>query len=117
MAVRLRTPLPDLIFHSDKGSQYCSDDFKKALKNVKAIQSMSGKGNCYDNAVVESFFHTLKVEELHNLIFLTRSAAKRCIFEYIEVFYNKKRQHSYTNYLSPDNFENRYRIKRLENVA
>ncbi len=117
MAVRSRNPLPDLIFHSDKGSQYCSDDFKKALKNVKAIQSMSGKGNCYDNAVAESFFHTLKVEELHSLIFLTRNAAKRCIFEYIEVFYNKKRRHSYINYLSPERFENRYRINNLKDVA
>jgi len=117
MAVRIRRPLPDLIFHSDKGSQYASDDFKKALKNVKAIQSMSGKGNCYDNAVAESFFHTLKVEELHSLIFLTRNAAKRCIFEYIEVFYNKKRRHSYTNYLSPENFEKRYCINELEHVA
>ncbi len=117
MAVRSRKPLPDLIFHSDKGSQYCSDDFKKALKNVKAIQSMSGKGNCYDNAVAESFFHTLKVEELHSLLFLTRNAAKRCIFEYIEVFYNKKRRHSYINYLSPERFENRYRINELGNVA
>ncbi|MFC1854995.1 IS3 family transposase, partial [Thermodesulfobacteriota bacterium] len=93
------------------------DDFNKAVKKVGAVQSMSGKGNCYDNAVVESFFHTLKVEELHNLIFLTRDSAKRCIFEYIEVFYNKKRRHSYTNYLSPDRFENRYRFEELGNVA
>ena len=117
MAVRSRNPLPDLIFHSDKGSQYCSDDFKKTLKGVKAIQSMSGKGNCYDNAVAESFFHTLKVEELHSLIFLTRNAARRCIFEYIEVFYNKKRRHSYINYLSPERFENRYRFNNLKDVA
>ena len=117
MAMRSRKPLPDLIFHSDKGSQYCSDDFKKTLKDAKVIQSMSGKGNCYDNAVAESFFHTLKVEELYSLIFLTRSSARRCIFEYIEVFYNKKRRHSYTNYLSPERFENRYRINELENVA
>ena len=117
MAARNRKLLPDLIFHSDKGSQYCSDDFKKALEKVKAIQSMSGKGNCYDNAVVESFFHTLKVEELHNLIFLTRDSAKRCIFEYIEMFYNKKRRHSYINYLSPEKFENYYRINNLEDVA
>lgn len=117
MAVRNRNPLPGLIFHSDRGAQYASDDYKKVLKKIDAIQSMSGKGNCYDNAVAESFFHTLKVEELHSLVFFTRDAARRCIFEYIEVFYNKKRRHSYTNYLSPDNFENRYHIKRLGNVA
>jgi len=117
MAVRNRKPLSDLVFHSDKGSQYCSDDFKKALQDAKAIQSMSGKGNCYDNAVAESFFHTLKVEELHSLVFLTRNAAKQCIFEYIEVFYNKKRRHSYTNYLSPENYEKQYFIRELENVA
>jgi putative transposase len=117
MAVHSRNPLPWLIFHSDRGSQYCSVKFRETLKGVKALQSMSGKGNCYDNAVAESFFHTLKVERLHNLIFLTRDSAKRCIFEYIEVFYNKKRRHSYINYLSPDNFENRYRINELENVA
>jgi len=117
MAVRSRKPLPWLIFHSDRGSQYCSNNFRKALESVKALQSMSGTGNCYDNAVAESFFHTLKVEELHNLVFLTRIAAKRCIFEYIEVFYNKKRRHSYTNYLSPENYEKQYLIRELENVA
>ena len=117
MATRSRKPLPGLIFHSDRGKQYCSKKFRQALKGVKALQSMSGKGNCYDNAVAESFFHTLKVEELHNLIFLTKNAANRCIFEYIEVFYNKKRRHSYTNYLSPENFENRYRFNNLEDVA
>ena len=106
-----------MIFHSDRGSQYCSDDFKKALTAVGAIQRMSGKGNCYDNAVVESFFHMLKVERLHSLIFLTRASARCCIFEYIEVFYNQKRRHSYLNYLSPDRFENRNRVKELGKVA
>lgn len=117
MAVSSRKPLPELIFHSDRGSQYCSIKFRQVLAKIGALQSMSGTGNCYDNAVAESFFHTLKVEELHNLIFLARDSAKRCIFEYIEVFYNKKRRHSYINYLSPDKFENRYRFNELGNVA
>ena len=106
-----------MIFHSDRGSQYCSDDFKKALTAVGAIQRMSGKGNCYDNAVVESFFHMLKVERLHSLIFLTRASARCCIFEYIEVIYNQRRRHSYLKYLSPDRFENRYRFEELGKVA
>ena len=117
MAARSRKPFPGLTFHSDRGSQYCSKSFRKAIRAVNAVQSMSGKGNCYDNAVAESFFHTLKVEELHSLIFLRRDSAKRCVFEYIEVFYNKKRRHSYLNYLSPNRFENRYRFNNLRDVA
>jgi len=71
-------------------------------------QSMSGNGNCYDNAVVESFFKTLKKEYVRKYIFKTREEAKRKIFEYIEMFYNPKRRHSYLGYLSPNNFELRY---------
>lgn len=105
IAVKKRKPPSGLIFHSDKGSQYCSNDFIKELMKIRAVQSMSGTGNCYDNSVAESFFHTLKVEKLHGLRFLTRSALKSCIFEYIEVFYNRKRRHSYLKSMSPDNFE------------
>ena len=86
MAVRKRNPLPGLIFHSDRGSQYCSIEFRNLLKSVKALQSMSGKGNCYDNAVAESFFHTLKVEQLHCFRFISRNSAKRAVFEFIEMF-------------------------------
>ena len=76
MAYYQRQPASDLIFHSDRGSQYCSNEFRKLLENKKVLQSMGSKGDCFDNAVAESFFHTLKVEELHNLIFLTRKSAE-----------------------------------------
>lgn len=75
---------------------------------------MSGKGNCYDNAVTESFFHSIKVESLNNYTFLSREGAKRCIFEYIEVFYKTKRRHSYMNYISPVNFERVYEFRGLK---
>ena len=78
-----RNPIAELVFHSDRGSQYASIDFRKALKNNKIIQSMSGKGNCYDNAVVESFFHTLKTELIYWNNYKTRSDAKSSIFQYI----------------------------------
>jgi len=117
MAVNRRKPSPELIFHSDRGSQYCSKDFRKRLKSVKAVQSMSGKGNCYDNAVAESFFHTLKVEQLHWYRFLTRDSAKRAVFEFIEMFYNKKRLHSYLNFKSPEQFEKLYHYGRFGKCA
>jgi putative transposase len=100
-----RKPGKGLIHHSDKGSQYTSNRFKDILFNVGAISSMSGKGNCYDNAVAESFFHTLKNELPNNCIFKTRSEAKSTIFEYIEVFYNNKRRHSFLGYCTPNEFE------------
>jgi len=117
MAVRNRRPCSGLIFHSDRGSQYCSKDFVKELKKIKAVQSMSRRGNCWDNAVAESFFHTIKVERLYNLIFLTRKSAEICIFEYIALFYNRKRKHSYLKYLSPDEFESEHRFEELRNCA
>jgi transposase InsO family protein len=100
-----RQPAAGLIFHSDRGSQYASIDFRKSLKNNDIIQSMSGKGNCYDNAVAESFFHTLKTELVYWERYRTRSEAKSSIFAFIEGFYNITRRHSYLNYLSPFNFE------------
>lgn len=117
MAVRKRNPLPGLIFHSDRGSQYCSIEFRNLLKSVKALQSMSGKGNCYDNAVAESFFHTLKVEQLHCFRFISRNSAKRAVFEFIEMFYNRKRLHSYLNYSSPEQFEKCYYYGRFGECA
>jgi len=113
MAVVNRKPPAGLIFHSDKGSQYCSNEFKRAVGKAGAVQSMSGTGNCYDNAACESFFHTIKVERLHRFLFMTRAAAERCVFQYIEVFYNRKRRHSYTGYISPDAFERNYYISNL----
>ena len=117
MAVKRRKPANGILFHSDRGSQYCSKDFINEIGKIKTVQSMSRKGNCWDNAVAESFFHTLKVERLHSLVFLTRESAKNCIFEYIELFYNRKRQHSYLKYLSPEGFEKCYLSKELKNVA
>jgi len=95
-----------LVFHSDRGSQYASSACRDTLKKHGMLQSMSGKGNCYDNAVIESFFHTLKTEMVYFERFRTRSEAKQSIFEYIEVFYNRQRKHSAINYKSPAEFEN-----------
>ena len=95
-----------LIFHSDRGSQYASKDFKKILNLYQVKQSMSGKGNCYDNAVAESFFHTYKTEEVYFNSYKTKEFALLKTFEYIEAYYNRKRRHSFLGYLSPDNFEN-----------
>jgi transposase InsO family protein len=100
-----REPVGELIFHSDRGSQYASADFRKVLRNNGIIQSMSGKGNCYDNAVAESFFHTLKTELVYREKYKTRKDAKSGIFQFIEGFYNRIRRHSFLNYLSPNDFE------------
>ena len=105
MACINRNPEPGLIFHSDRGSQYASCQFREVLEKKVFIQSMSRKGNCWDNAVAESFFHTLKSEELYFNKFYDKYQAKSCIFEYIELFYNRKRSHSYLGYLSPYHFE------------
>lgn len=94
-----------LIHHSDRGSQYCSEAYQAMLNQHGIICSMSSSGNCYDNAVMESFYHTLKVEMLYGQIYLTREQAKQAIFDYIEVFYNRQRLHSSLGYQSPMNFE------------
>ncbi len=91
--------------HSDRGSQYASDLFRAELKRDHCKQSMSRKGDCWDNAVAESFFGSLKEELIHHMRFKTRQEAINQIFDYIEVFYNRQRLHSYLNYLSPLNFE------------
>lgn len=96
---------PGLIFHSDKGRQYASNDYKNLLEKNDVIQSMSGKGRCYDNAAQESFFHTLKTELVYQQVYNTRKEAELSIFEYIECFYNRKRLHSSIGYMSPDSFE------------
>lgn len=105
MAVWLRRPGPGLIFHSDRGSQYCSGDFQKALDTHKMKSSMSRKGDCWDNAVAESFFGSLKTERIYLSNYRTREAAKLDIVDYIEMFYNSNRRHSYLGYLSPKEFE------------
>ncbi len=106
MALWQRKPPRGLICHSDRGSQYASASHRALLKTHGVIQSMSRKGNCWDNAVCESFFHTLKVELIHQQKFTTREEARQIIFEYIEVFYNNIRIHSANDYLSPNDFEN-----------
>ena len=105
MAIWQRKPPKGLVWHTDRGSQYCSESHLKLIKQHSIIQSMSNKGNCWDNAVAESFFHTIKVELIYQHKFKTREQAKRAIFEYIEVFYNRIRMHSTNDYLSPVQYE------------
>lgn len=107
-AVCREHPAPRLIFHSDRGVQYADKGFRKLLKEYKMIQSMSGKGNCYDNAVAESLFRTLKSELIYRITLTTRQAAHLRIFAFIEVTYNRFRRHSALEYLSPVNFLNNY---------
>lgn len=107
MAIKTRKPPKGLIWHTDRGSQYASYSHKDLLEEHSIIQSMSRKGNCWDNAVAESFFHTLKTELVYHEIYETKAQANQSIFEYIEVFYNRQRMHSTNNYLSPVEFENK----------
>lgn len=105
MAVQRRRPPLGLIHHSDRGSQYASGDYQKALKQHGMICSMSRKGNCWDNAPMESWFHTLKVELVHDERFRTRRQAMAAIFEYTEVFYDRQRIHSALGRLTPSEFD------------
>ena len=104
-ALHRRNPSTGFIFHSDRGSQYCSKRFKNLIKGVGGKQSMSATGSCYDNAITESFFGTLKRELVHHYRYQTRREAKRSIFSYIEGFYNVTRLHSSIGYLSPAEYE------------
>jgi transposase InsO family protein len=104
-AIMRRSPGKGLILHSDRGSQYAGNDFKALLAQNEFIGSMSKKGDCWDNAVAESFIHTLKVECVHRNKFRTRNEAKIKIFEYVEMYYNRKRAHSTLGYLSPFEYE------------
>jgi putative transposase len=105
MAVGARRPEGDLIHHSDRGSQYTSDDFRDQLNKHEIQCSMSGRGNCYDNAVVESFFGLLKRERVNRVRYRTREEARADVFDYIECFYNRKRRHGYLGNISPVAFE------------
>lgn len=105
MAIRKRRPPAGLLVHSDRGSQYASDRFQTLLKANGFKCSMSRKGNCWDNAPSESFFRTLKAELVFHEDFKTQEQAKKAIFEYIEVFYNRVRLHSSNDYMSPSDFE------------
>lgn len=101
-----------LLHHSDKGCQYTSKEFKELVDSYKIKLSMSGTGHCFDNAVAESFFHTLKTEHTNFFNYKIREEAKNSIFEYIEVFYNRRRLHSTIGYLSPEEYELRSKQKR-----
>jgi len=101
-----RRKMPEgVLIHSDRGSQYCSHDYQTLLSHHKLVCSMSRKGNCWDNAVAESFFHTLKAECIHGERFKTREQLRRAVFEYIEVDYNRNRRHSAIGFISPMAFE------------
>jgi putative transposase len=105
MAIGRRQPAEGLVHHSDRGPQYTSDEFLAELKQHGMTPSMSGSGNCYDNAVVESFFGVLKRERVNRVSYRTRAEAQSDVFEYIEVFYNRKRRHGYLGNISPAAFE------------
>jgi transposase InsO family protein len=107
MALARRRPQPGLLHHSDRGSQYASGDYQRVLAQHGVVCSMSRRGNCWDNAVAESFFATLKVELVHDAVWPTRTAARLELFEYLELFYNGRRRHSALGYLSPRAFEHR----------
>lgn len=105
-AIATRRPSPGLIHHSDRGSQYCSDDYRKLVRQTKMLASMSGKGNCYDNAMVETVFKTIKSELVWRTSFQTRQQATIELGLYIDGFYNHRRRHSALGYLSPIAYEN-----------
>lgn len=105
MACRERRPEPGLVFHSDRGSQYCSQKLIRRLTKRGVTRSMSRKANCWDNSVAESFFATLKKELVQDKEYLTDDEARSAVFEYLTVFYNRQRKHSARNGLSPEQFE------------
>lgn len=105
MALLHRRPPGQLLFHSDRGVQYAAASFRAALAKAHLIPSMSRRGNCYDNAYMESFWSTLKLELVYRVVFISHRHAQAAIFDYIEVFYNRQRLHSALNYLSPVAFE------------
>jgi transposase InsO family protein len=105
MALARRQPRTGLLHHSDRGVQYASDDYQHLLASHGITVSMSGRGDCWDNAMMESFWATLKTELVHQRQYTTREQARASIFEYVEVFYNRKRLHSSIGYVSPETFE------------
>ena len=105
MALAGRSPAPGLLHHSDRGSQYASDGYQNLLADHGLACSMSGRGDCWDNAVMESFWGTLKAELVDGANYATRDEARASIFEYVEVFYNRERLHSSLGYQSPEQFE------------
>jgi transposase InsO family protein len=117
MAIKHRNPPKGLLWHTDRGSQYASYAHKDLLEKYSIVQSMSRKGNCWDNAVAESFFKTLKSDLVYQTYFYTKAQAKREIFEYIEFHYNRVRSHSYLGNLSPVKFEEMGKVLQIEMAA
>jgi len=117
MAIEHRNPPAGLLWHTDRGSQYASYSHKDLLQKHSIVQSMSRKGNCWDNAVAESFFKTLKSDLVYQTYFFTQAQVKREIFEYIEFHYNRTRSHSYLGNLSPSRFEEINLVLQLETAA
>jgi putative transposase len=111
MAIQFRRPAKGLLHHSDRGVQYACDDYQALLDKNGMVCSMSRKGNCWDNAPMESFFSTLKIECVSERVYLSRVQARREVFEFIEIDYNRKRRHSSIGSMSPENFE------KLRNIA
>ena len=109
MAIFRRKRPKNVIVHSDRGSQYCSHAYRQWLQQHDLLGSMSVKGNCYDNACAESFFHSLKVEAIHGERFATRESMRQAVFEYIETDYNSVRLHSANDFLSPIEFEAKFK--------
>lgn len=106
MALQNRKFPRDVMVHSDRGSQYCSDAYQQLIKQHQLKCSMSRKGNCWDNAIAESFFHTLKTELIYATNYQTKGETKQNVFQYLEVYYNRKRRHSSIDYQTPYGFEN-----------
>lgn len=117
MALQARKPDAGLLHHSDRGSQYASHSYQEQLRQHGIVGSMSRRGNCWDNAVVESFFSTLKSELLPDHPYRTRAEARSAVFEYIEVWYNRKRRHSTLGYVSPEQFERLHNNREPEGLA
>jgi transposase InsO family protein len=118
MAIKNRPITTDLIFHSDRGVQYADLEFRNILKAYPLVtQSMSRKGNCWDNAVAESFFKTLKSELIYTIEPTTIAEAKVNVFEFIEIWYNRKRMHASLGYLTPVEYEEKLKLNYLQNVA
>ncbi len=113
MAYFRRRPSKGLIHHSDRGSQYAAGEYQKMLSQFGMICSMSRKGDCWDNAVAESFFHTLKIECTNEKRYLTREEARIDVFDYIEMFYNSHRLHSSLGYENPNDFENQINTNKV----
>ncbi len=105
MAIQRQRPKAGLIYHSDRGSQYAAEAYRKLLVGMKATPSTSRTGCCYDNAPMESFFHTLKVEHVHPRRWATRDEARRDLFVYIEGYHNRQRIHSALGYITPEQAE------------